>query len=215
MPFGFIRNADTPEIIFDSDRQWHGETRIGAKQYIDLLHSKGVKVMVKPQLWIWRGVFTGSMEMKSDDDWQQLENSYENFILNYAEMAQEAKADVFCIGTELEKFVANRPDFWNQLIPKVRNIYRGKLTYAANWDEYKRTPFWSQLDFIGIDAYFPLCEHETPTVEQCREGWAKYKPILRNCLRRLISRYSLPNLGIEVRIKPHGNLGWSTDMTIP
>ena len=162
MPFGFIRNVDEPEIVFDSDRQWHGETRKGAKQYIEMLHKNGVKVMVKPQIWIWRGVFTGSFELKTEEDWAIFENSYERFILNYAEMAAETNTDIFCIGTELEKFVTHRPDFWNALIPKVRKIYKGKLTYAANWDEYKRTPFWSQLDFIGIDAYFPLCEHETP-----------------------------------------------------
>ncbi|AYN69169.1 glycoside hydrolase [Euzebyella marina] len=176
MPFGFIRTVDEPEIVFDSDRQWHGETRKGAKQYIEMLHKNGVKVMVKPQIWIWRGVFTGSFELKTEEDWAIFENSYERFILNYAEMAAETNTDIFCIGTELEKFVTNRPDFWNALIPKVRKIYKGKLTYAANWDEYKRTPFWSQLDFIGIDAYFPLCEHETPTVEQCRVGWQKHKP---------------------------------------
>ena len=176
MPFGFIRNVDEPEIVFDSDRQWHGETRKGAKQYIEMLHKNGVKVMVKPQIWIWRGVFTGSFELKTEKDWAIFENSYERFILNYAEMAAETNTDIFCIGTELEKFVTNRPEFWKALIPKVRKIYKGKLTYAANWDEYKRTPFWSQLDFIGIDAYFPLCEHETPTVEQCRVGWQKHKP---------------------------------------
>lgn len=204
MPFGFIRNANTPEIVFDSDRQWHGETRKGAKQYIDLLHKKGVKVMVKPQLWIWRGVFTGSMEMKSEENWRKLEDSYEKFILNYAEMANEAKADVFCIGTELEKFVANRPDFWKQLVSKVRGVYSGKLTYAANWDEYKRTPFWSQLDFIGIDAYFPLSEHETPTVEQCREGWAKHKPNIE----KLSNEFDKPVLFTEFGYRSTHQTAW-------
>ncbi|MFC4095165.1 glycoside hydrolase family 113 [Euzebyella saccharophila] len=179
MPFGFIRNAEEPEIIFDTDRQWHGETRKGAKQYIEMLHKSGVKVMLKPQIWIWRGLFTGSFELESEKDWQVFEESYERFILNYAELAAEAEVDIFCIGTELEKFVTIRSDFWSKLIPKIKKVYKGKLTYAANWDEYKRTPFWQELDFIGIDAYFPLCEHETPTVAQCREGWQRHKPDIK------------------------------------
>lgn len=54
-------------------------------------------------------------------------------------------------------------------------MYNGKLTYAANWDEYSRTTFWEDLDYIGIDAYFPLSEEKTPTVEQLREGWQRWK----------------------------------------
>lgn len=57
----------------------------------------------------------------------------------------------------------------------MREHYKGKLTYAANWDEYKRTPFWTQLDYIGIDAYFPLTDARTPSLEQLKEGWEPWK----------------------------------------
>ena len=84
-------------------------------------------------------------------------------------------AEIFCIGTELEKFVLNRPQFWEQLIRTIRKVYKGKLTYAANWDEYKKLTFWNQLDFIGVDAYFPLSEKETPTVTDFEKGWKPHK----------------------------------------
>lgn len=45
---------------------------------------------------------------------------------------------------------------WTELIKKVRNVYSGKLTYAANFDNYQNIAFWDQLDFIGINAYFKL-----------------------------------------------------------
>jgi ppGpp synthetase/RelA/SpoT-type nucleotidyltranferase len=176
MPFGFIREVDSPEIIFDTERQWYGETKKGAKQYIELLHGNGVKVMLKPQIWIWRGTFTGHLSMKSEEEWKALEASYDKFILNYAKLAQETNADIFCIGTELEQFVKNRPDYWKALIKKVRKEYRGKLTYAANWDEFQRTTFWDDLDYIGIDAYFPLSDEKSPSVEQLRAGWLRWKP---------------------------------------
>ena len=163
MPFGFIRDLDSPELIFNTDRQWYGERREGAKQYIEKLHQNGVSVMVKPQIWIFDGQFTGNMKMPSEEDWKKLEASYEAFILLYAEMAEETQSDIFCIGTELKTFVNERPEFWNDLIKKVREVYTGKITYAANWDEYAKTPFWSELDFIGVNAYFPLCERENPT----------------------------------------------------
>lgn len=175
MPFGFIREVDSPEIIFDTERQWFGETKKGAKQYIELLHSNGVKVMLKPQIWIWRGTFTGTLKMNSEEKWKALEASYEQFILNYARLAQETNTDIYCIGTELEQFVKNRPGYWKELIKKIRNIYKGKLTYAANWDEFQRTTFWDDLDYIGIDAYFPLSEEKSPTVGQLRTGWQRWK----------------------------------------
>ncbi|MEZ4885353.1 MAG: hypothetical protein R3E32_11545 [Chitinophagales bacterium] len=45
---------------------------------------------------------------------------------------------------------------WINLIQKVRTVYQGKLTYAANYDNYQEVDFWEHLDFIGINAYFPL-----------------------------------------------------------
>ncbi|MGB7394308.1 MAG: glycoside hydrolase, partial [Pricia sp.] len=183
MPFGFIRDPASPEIIFDTDRQWYGETKKGAIQYIELLHKNGIETMVKPQIWIWKGEFTGTLKMTSEADWKTLENSYRDFIIAYAEMAEETGSELFCIGTELEQFVLNRPDFWKQLIPEIRGVYSGKLTYAANWDEYPRVPFWQDLDYIGIDAYFPLSEEKTPSVEQLKKGWQEPKDKIRSMVQ--------------------------------
>ena len=179
MPFGFIRELAHPEIVFNTDRQWFGETRIGAKQYIESLNKHHIKIMIKPQIWVWRGEFTGGIKMNSEEDWKLLEDSYSKFIFEYAELAQELHAEIFCIGTELETFIDNRPEYWKQLIIDVRKIYKGKLTYAANWNEYDRTPFWDELDYIGIDAYFPVSDEKTPTIETCRIGWLKYKPSIK------------------------------------
>ncbi len=175
MPFGFIRDINSPEIIHNTDRQWFGETRNGAKQYIEMLQKNGVQVMVKPQIWIWKGEFTGTLKMNSEEHWKQLEASYDDFILTYAQLAQDTNAELLCIGTELEQFVKARPDYWKKLIQKIRAVYKGKLTYAANWDEYPRTTFWEDLDYIGIDAYFPLSDEKTPTVDQLRTGWQPWK----------------------------------------
>lgn len=179
MPFGFIQDLGSPEVVFNTDKQWFGETKQGAKQYIEMLHKNKIGVMLKPQIWIWRGEFTGNLKMNSELEWQTLEQSYSKFILLYAQLAQETNAEIFCIGTELEQFVMNRPDYWSNLILKIREIYKGKLTYAANWDEYTKVPFWKSLDYIGVDAYFPLSEEKSPTVEVLKTGWQQWKTGLR------------------------------------
>ncbi len=175
MPFGFIKDLSHPEVIYDTDRQWFGETRVGAKQYIETLRDHRINIMIKPQIWVWRGEFTGLIKMKSEADWKLLETSYSDFILHYAELAEEVNAEVFCIGTELEEFIKNRPEYWSYLIENIRTIYKGKLTYAANWDEFWNTPFWEELDYVGIDAYFPVSDQQTPSVADCLEGWEKHK----------------------------------------
>jgi len=175
MPFGFIRELSSPKIRFNSKRQWFGEREQGIRQYAKELQHKGIKLMIKPQIWVWRGQFTGHISMDSEDQWKVLEESYSSFILMYAAIAEETNAAIFCIGTELEKFVINRPVYWKILIQKIKKVYKGKLTYAANWDEFKRVPFWNELDYIGIDAYFPLTAKKTPTIEEFEAGWQPHK----------------------------------------
>lgn len=175
MPFGFIRDLSFPKVGFNSSRQWFGETRGGLLQYAEEFQKKNVKIMVKPQIWVGHGFFTGDIKMDSEENWKTLEVSYSDFILTYAKAAQEINADIFCIGTELEDFVMNRPEYWHQLIIEIKKVYKGKLTYAANWDEYKRVMFWKELDFIGVDAYFPLSDKKTPSVKEFELSWQPHK----------------------------------------
>jgi hypothetical protein len=180
MPFGFIKELTHPNIVYNTKRQWFGETEAGAKQYIESLKKRHIKIMLKPQLWVWRGEFTGGIKMNSEENWKLLEISYSKFILDYARLAEDVHADIFCIGTELEGFIDNRPEYWRQLIAKIRTIYKGKLTYASNWNEYSRTPFWQDLDFIGIDAYFPVSTSKTPTIIECLNSWKLYTQTIKN-----------------------------------
>ncbi|MGB0891309.1 MAG: glycoside hydrolase family 113 [Flavobacteriaceae bacterium] len=175
MPFGIIKDLASPKIIYNKGVEWFGETENGLLQYAKKFQKKKVKIMVKPQIWVYHGQFTGLIEMDSEDKWAILENSYAAFILTYAKAAEELNADILCIGTELEKFVIKRPKYWQELISKIKKVYKGKLTYAANWDEYKRVSFWKEIDYIGIDAYFPLSNKKSPSLEDLELGWQPHK----------------------------------------
>jgi len=213
MPFGFISDLEHPEIVHNTDKQWFGETRAGAKQYIEALRKQNVKIMIKPQIWVWRGEFTGYIKMTTEDNWKALETSYSKFILEYAELAQETNSEIFCIGTELENFIKERPEYWHQLIKDIRSVYKGKLTYAANWDEFKRTPFWSSVDYIGVDAYFPVSDKQTPTIEECKAGWQKHKQVMKS----LSETHNKPILFTEYGYRSMDFTGkepWESDHTI-
>ncbi|NAS31388.1 glycoside hydrolase [Flavobacteriaceae bacterium R38] len=175
MPLGFMRGLQSPEVRFNQDRQWWGERKIGVKTTAALFREQKVNIMIKPQIWISRGEFTGRINMETEEDWKAFEKSYEQFIIAFATLAQEVDAKLFCIGTELNSFVSARPDFWKQLISKVKKVYKGKITYAENWDAFTNVPFWNRLDYIGIDAYFPLNDAQTPKVEDLKNGWSQHK----------------------------------------
>jgi hypothetical protein len=65
------------------------------------------------------------------------------------------------------------------LIRRVRAVYSGQMTYAANFDSFREVGFWSELDLIGINAYFPLRRWEVPGLpaadleEQLAAGWRR------------------------------------------
>ncbi len=212
MPFGFIRDIENPELHFNSDRQWFGERREGVKQYIEMLQQNNIEVMLKPQIWISRGEFTGYLKMASEEDWKKLEASYKEFVLLYAEVAEETNAAIYCIGTELEQFTVERPQFWNDLIAEVKKVYKGKLTYAANWDEYKRFPFWKDLDYIGVDGYFPVSALKTPTVEDAQKGWKPWKAEMKQVSEKnnkpiLFTEYGYRNIDFS------GKEPWQSNRT--
>jgi len=171
MPFGIMREKDNPQLFYNTERHWYGERYNGSKHSIELMHKNGIKVMLKPQIWIVKGAFTGHITMQNEEDWKTFEHNYEDMILLYAQLAQETKAEIYCIGTELNSFVALRPEFWNTLIIKIKDIYKGKLTYAENWDKIDNVPFWKDVDYIGVDAYFPVNEKKTPQVEEVKKEW--------------------------------------------
>jgi hypothetical protein len=79
--------------------------------------------------------------------------------------------EMVSIGTEFKNFVSTRPVFWENLIDSTRAHFSGSITYAENWDAFDEFPYWDQLDFMGVDAYFPISQKVTPSVEDCMQGW--------------------------------------------
>ncbi len=110
--------------------------------------------------------------MESEEEWLQWESRYEKFILHYAKISEQYQLSHYVIGNEYYLSTTKRPEFWRSLIRKVRAVYSGKITYGANWDkEYREIKFWDELDYIGIQAYFPLSDINYPTYEDVRDGW--------------------------------------------
>ena len=177
MPYSFC-SAQNPIVVYNHKEQWWGEKDEGVIECIKKAQKKKLSVMLKPHLWI-RGMYTGTFSLPGENEWKLWETSYRLFILHYATIADSLHVELFCIGTELGKTIKERPSFWSSLIDTIKQTYHGKLTYAANWDDYKDFPYWEKLDYIGVDAYFPLAKLETPDINSLIKSWQKYRDDLQ------------------------------------
>ncbi|MCB0833418.1 MAG: hypothetical protein KDC45_08150 [Bacteroidetes bacterium] len=163
-PFAYSKTENSPDIGFILDGNWD-ETAGSLFKAAEDAHRLGFHVMLKPHIWLGNGKWCGEIEMKSVGDVGRWMKSYSEFITYQALIAELAGMNSVCIATELEK-MAGYSDAWRRIIALVRVAYSGPLTYAANWSgEYKTIEFWDDLDFIGINHYFPLASDENASVE--------------------------------------------------
>ncbi len=125
---------------------------------------------------VWRG----NINFSDNDDLAAWFGSYDSYMYDMATMADANGVDRLMIGSELQglSLDGDATSHWNSLISDIRAVYDGKLSYAANWNwEYNHVPFWSQLDEIGIEAYFELVSEGVasgegnPSIETLASGW--------------------------------------------
>ncbi len=174
VPYGFTKKGGT-DIKYNLERQWWGEKIEGIETCILEAKNQGLKVMLKPQVFIGGG-WIGEMDFDSEEKWKIWEINYRKFILEYLNVAVKHEVEMFCVGTEFNIAVVKREKFWKELIKEIRLTYKGQLTYSANWDSYDKVGIWKELDFVGISSYFPLSDAKNPTVGLLVKEW---KPIVR------------------------------------
>lgn len=168
------------------------------RRYAQMAAQYDFHLVVKPHIWLsaaqgdaWRS----DIAMQHEADWDLWFAYYTRHMLTYAALAEEIGADLFCIGTELHTAVMAKPERWRNLITQIRSVYSGELTYAANWsDELEKIPFWDMLDYIGIQAYFPVATVKSPSLAEMEAGW---QPHVRR-LTRLADHHKKPILFTEI-----------------
>jgi hypothetical protein len=128
--------------------------------------SRGMGVMLMPVVLLsnsgakdWRGVINPANG--TPESWDNWFAAYNSFITKCAQIARDGDVDIFCVGSELLSTETFR-DRWINQIAQVRQIYKGKLTYSANWDHYEVVTFWDQLDYIGMNNYNELAGKTVP-----------------------------------------------------
>jgi len=136
------------------------------RHVIQVARCLNMNVMLKPMIDLEDGRWRG--EIQPSQKWFENYTSYINF---FAEFAEQQDVEIFCIGTELTQTVSWEQG-WRTIISGVRQRYSGLITYAAIWSEgygHDQLIQWGDaLDYVGINAYFPLSDKSNPTIAEMK-----------------------------------------------
>jgi sugar phosphate isomerase/epimerase len=192
-PFGRVWSLRSTEIATDFEAPY-AQNQADVARMIEQAHARGLKVLLIPHLWVERGGWRGEIDPGSAEGWQRYQTSYRAFVLGWAELAARAGADAFSIGVECKSWSSRFYPFWKSLIASVRSKFSGPLTYSANWDEAEQVAFWSELDLIGINAFYPLASHGSARYEEYLEGARR----ARDSVAKLANALEIPVVFVEV-----------------
>lgn len=195
-PFGRMDDLGDAEVLHDFE--------IPVTRNLELLRNTaaqaravGLKVALIPHVYIMSGEWRGEIDPGDDEQFAKWFDQYERFLLGFATLAEEIRAELFSIGVEFKSSSDFYDGRWRGIIARVRAVYSGLLTYSANWDEVEQVPFWDDLDLIGINAFWPLASHPDA---KWREMWRSAKEIARE-LEPLALGWGKPVVFTEFGVK--------------
>jgi hypothetical protein len=171
------------------------ENKKAVAQAIRQAHAQGLSVMLVPHLWVESGEWRALIDPGSDAGWRRWSESYGAFLKGWAKVAADSQVDLLSVGVELRSWVTStRAPSFSALVHDVRAIYKGPLTYSANWDDVDDTVILGDVDVIGINAFYPLAEKEGADLRTLREGGER----VRTRVQKLASNWQKPVLFTEI-----------------
>ena len=161
-------------------------------------HEMGLKVCLKMHLDLLDtsdGSWRGEIGCMRESEWDEWFKKYTDYIMYYTKIAEKEKVEMICVGTELSTTATAKGYMWEDLIKTVRGSFSGLLVYAAHWDRYLDIRFWHLLDFVGINAYFPVTEEMAPSYEELKKGWKKWVTEIEEFQARIQKPIIFPEAG--------------------
>lgn len=131
------------------EEYWSNEEKVERENARVLEHREAIE---GKQIWV-----------RGNEGYEGIEPYLDDRATAHAHWAEEVSfldaTDPVARVNARRQLVAGR---WIELIERVREVYRGPLTYAANFDQFESVSFWNKLDLISINAYFPLRKRDLP-----------------------------------------------------
>lgn len=172
VPTWYVDSVDSSSIAPEGGDGGRTATDAAVAKAIDDAHAQGLGVMLKPHVDVRDGTTRVDIRPADTDRWFE---DYRNMIVGYARLGETHQVEMLAIGTELAGVsgTANYA-YWEAVITDVRSVYHGPITYAASMNDYGSASFLGLLDYLGLDAYFPLSDAIKPTMAELINGWTDY-----------------------------------------
>jgi len=184
-----------------------GEARV-ARSIVATAKKMGLRVILYVFLLVEDGTWRGEIEPANLTRWFE---TYTRGVIEYAKMASELRADGLLIGSELSTMEKYSKE-WKNLIKEVRKVYSGPLIYGVNWccksclrGDFKELGWLSDLDYVGVDAYYPITSKARPSIADALRGWY-CNPDGVNIVKELMCIHSItgrPLLLTEIGYRSH------------
>jgi hypothetical protein len=179
------------------------DNRANVLRAIRQAHREGLKVFLVPHLWVETGGWRALIDPGDDAAWARWTDAYRSFLLTWAEVAAAGDVEMLSIGVELRSWVTTpRAASMLAIIADVRGVYPGLLTYSANWDDVGDTAILGALDLIGINAFYPLAEHDGASPAELAEGGRKVAASIEALSRSAGKPVVLTEIGYTTRANP-------------
>ncbi len=193
VPYSYI-NTEAPPTYLSIGNRAGSENDEGIVHSAFEARKRGMETLLKPQIFFGNS-WPGALEYKNEKDWDGFFEYYYRWIRHYAFLAEIHQIESFCMGVEFVIATLSHEKQWTKMIRGVRGLYQGKLTYAANWgDEFENVGFWNELDFIGLNSYYPLSKEDTPSDDDLRENFNEVK----EKIQKVYDTYNKPIVFTEI-----------------
>lgn len=161
--------AHSVEINFEGPKTPHKDEIL---ELVSYAKSLGLKVILKPMLdckdGTWRAhINFFDIDVPCEPKWPDWFKSYNQYIVEYAKIAEEAGCEMLVIGTEMVQ-TERRASDWIMLINNVRKVYNGLITYNTDKYQEDNVKWWDHVDVISASGYYPYddMENQINRIEQ-------------------------------------------------
>ena len=145
-------DSETPDVMSGED----------VRAVCEHARSLGLKIILKAMVncrdGYWRAYirFFDSY-VPCEPKWEDWFAAWCRHVTMVADMAEENRADLYCIGCEMVG-TDHRAQDWRAVAAEVRKHYSGPITYNCDKYQEDNVTWWDALDMISSSGYYPQDE---------------------------------------------------------
>ncbi|MCB9623255.1 MAG: hypothetical protein H6723_07910 [Sandaracinus sp.] len=204
-PFAFLSSLESPEIHL-AESHPGAETDERLAREVATCRALGLRVMLKPHLWIAGGAWSARSTCPTTGPGR------DGNELPRVRAALRTFRRGACVAQLRDRRGArsDRAAFrglLRALVAEVRAIYDGEVLYAANWDRAVDVRLWDAVDAIGVQFYPPLADTPEAPRADLDARLAHYMTVLDALHRRTNKPIVFTEVGYRsapgAEVRPH------------